>query len=154
MKQYLLSIISAAIISGIVTKLMGEKGAQGAIGKLLAGLFLTFTVISPLRNVRLHDLTGFSSDYTRMAQLAVEEGKVVTAEALAQRIKQECEAYILDKARQLDTELAVTVTLNDEAIPAPVGICLRGSISPNSKKTLQTIILQDLGIPKEAQTWT
>jgi len=154
MKQYLLSILSAAMISGLVTKLMGEKGTQGALGKLIAGLFLAFTVISPLKEFRLKDLTEITDSYTQTAQAIAEEGKTMTTQAVAQRIKQECEAYILDKARQLDTELAVTITLNEEVIPTPVGVALSGNISPNSKRTLEAMIAQDLGIPREAQTWT
>lgn len=149
----MLSVVSAAIIAGIVTKLLGDKGTLGTVGKLMAGLFLTLTVISPLRDIRLQDLTEFTDPYTQMASAAAEEGKTMTSEAIAKRIKQECEAYILDKARQLDTALAVSVTLNDSTLPAPVGITLTGNISPNSKRTLENIIEQDLGIPKEAQVW-
>lgn len=153
MKQYLLGVISAAVIGGIVTKLLGDKGAQGAIGKLIAGLFLTFTVLSPLRDFRMEGLTDLVDPYTEKAQSAAQEGEKQTAAAISKRIKQACEAYILDKAEQLDTELAVTVTLDDGALPTPVGITLTGNISPNSKKTLQDIITQDLGIPREAQIW-
>lgn len=153
MKQYLLSVVSAAIISGMVTKLLGSKGTQGAIGKLVAGLFLAFTIISPLRTVRIGELTGFAAPYSAAAQYAVEEGKNQTAEALRTGIKQACEAYIFDKAQSWNAELEVEVTVSREEVPAPTGIRLSGHVSPGAKAKLTAIITEDLGIPKEAQKW-
>lgn len=153
MKQYLLSVVAAAIISGIVVKLMGNKGTQGAISKLVAGLFLSFTLIAPLRNISIRDLTAFSYSYSDAAQAAVAEGEAQTRQAIADSIKQGCEAYILDKAGQLDVALEVEVTLSDDTIPTPVAVRLKGRIAPNAKTKLTGIIAQDLGIPKEEQVW-
>lgn len=153
MKQYLLSVVAAAIISGIVTKLLGSKGTQGTIGKLVAGLFLAFTVISPLRSIRIGNLSSITAPYSTAASMAVEEGKNQTQQALQARIKESCEAYILDKAQSLDVELEVAVTVSDEDIPAPTSIQLSGNVSPNAKTKLINIITEDLGISKEAQEW-
>ena len=154
MKSYLLSIVAAAVIGGVVTKLLGSKGSQGAMGKLIAGLFLVFTVISPLRNIHIDSLSLFSDAYAIGAQEAVLQGQTISSMAIGERIKQNCEAYILDKARQLDANLEVSVTLDDASIPAPVAVNLKGNVSPNTKKTLQAMIAEDLGIPKEAQIWS
>lgn len=154
MKQYLLSVVTAAIISGIVTKLLGSKGTQGAIGKLIAGLFLAFAVISPLRSVRIHDLASFRVSYSEAADLAVEAGKEMTLQALQTRIKEQCEAYILDKARSLNVELEAEVTVSEDDIPTPVAVQLSGNVSPNAKSSLTRIITEDLGIPKEDQKWS
>lgn len=154
MKQYLLSVVTAAIISGIVTKLLGSKGTQGAIGKLIAGLFLAFTVISPLRSVSIQDLTSFTVSYSEAAECAVETGKNLTLQAMRASIKENCEAYILDKARSLNAELEVDVTVSEEDVPTPVAIKLSGNVAPNAKSTLSRIITEDLGIPKEEQKWS
>lgn len=154
MKQYLLSIVAAALICGIVTKLMGDKGTQGAIGKLIAGLFLTFTVVSPLRDIRIGDLTTLTAPYTVAATAAAEEGQQRSFCAMSERIKQDCEAYILDKARQLDVALEISVSVEGDTVPVPCAIALRGNVSPNARRTLESIIEEDLGIPKEAQTWS
>ncbi len=152
MKQYLLSVVAAAIISGIVTKLLGTKGTQGAIGKLVAGLFLAFTVISPLRSVRIADFSDLAF-YATEAEAAVAEGKKQTQQALQTRIKENCEAYILDKARFLNMDLEVVVTLSDGDMPTPEFVQLSGNASPNAKAKLTDIISEDLGVPKEAQQW-
>lgn len=153
MKQYLLSVVAAAIICGIVTKLLGKKGTQGAVGRLVAGLFLAFTVIAPLRSVHIGDLSSVTKVYSSEAGMAVEEGKKQTAQALQAGIKEGCEAYILDKAQSLNVELEVVVTLSDEDIPTPISIQLSGNVSPYAKIKLIDIITKDLGIPKEAQKW-
>ena len=154
MKEYLLSVVAAAIISGIVTKLLGSKGTQGAVGKLIGGLFLAFAVISPLRCVKIGKLSSLTVPYSVQAQSAVEAGKNQTRETLRLRIKEGCEAYILDKAQSLDVALEVEVLVSQEDIPAPTSVQLRGNISPNAKARLCGIIAEDLGIPKEAQKWT
>ena len=153
MKQYLLSVVAAAIISGIVTKLLGSKGTQGTVGKLVAGLFLAFTIISPLRSVHIGDLSSVTAPYSSAAGMAVEDGKNQTLQAMQASIKEGCEAYILDKAQSLDVELEVVVTVSDDDIPTPASIQLSGNVSPNAKNKLIGIITEDLGIPKEAQQW-
>lgn len=153
MRQYLLSVVAAAIICGIVVKLMGTKGTQGAVGKLIAGLFLAFTVIAPLRDVRIGSLSSFADPYSAAAQAAAAEGEEQTFQALRESIKQGCEAYILDKARQLDVDLEVEVNVSEEEVPVPTSVRLKGDVSPNSKSKLTAIIAEDLDIPKEEQTW-
>ncbi len=152
-KQYLLGVVTAAMISGIVMKLLGNKGTLGAMGKLVAGLFLTFTVVSPLKNIRLNDLSAFSLPFLEAGQCATEEGKNQTHSAIAMRIKQGCEAYILDKAQALDVELQAEVTVSGDEIPVPTAVRLKGDVSPSARTTLADMIARELDIPKEEQTW-
>ena len=71
---------------------------------------------------------------------------------MADIIKAETEAYILDKASQLNVELSVEVTIDEENIPTAV--TLSGEVSPYARRQLQEIIESDLGIAKENQRWT
>lgn len=153
MRQYLLSVVAAAIISGIVTKLLGTKGTLGTVGKLVVGLFLAFTMIAPLRTVRIAEDWDITSAYADEADQVVADGKNQTRQALQACIKERCEAYILDKARALNVDLEVAVTVSDEDIPAPEYVYLNGNVSPNARNKLTDIISEDLGIPKEAQQW-
>ena len=154
MKSYLIGVIAAAIVCGIVTRLLGDKGTQGAMAKLLSGLFLVFTVIRPIVNIDLRNLTDFTSFYSNAGQQAAAAGECLTKDAMAASIKAQSEAYILDKAAALDVELDVEIRLSDEDIPVPVSIRLSGKVSPYAKARLQNIITEDLGIDKECQTWT
>lgn len=153
-KSYLLGVFAAAIICAIVTRLMGDKGTHGAIAKLIAGLFLAFTVIHPVASVDLSGLTDWADGYSDDASEAVAAGESQMKSALAAGIKSRTEAYILDKAAALNVELKVEVTLSDDDIPVPTDISLFGKVSPYAKARLQAIISEDLGIEKERQTWT
>ena len=153
-KTYLMGIVAAAIVCGIVTRLLGDKGTQGAMAKLIAGLFLAFTVIRPVVNIRLDSLTDFTAAYSLDGQQAALKGESLTKEALAASIKAQTEAYILDKAAALHMDLEVLVTVSGEDIPTPTAVRLSGKASPYAKARLQSIITEDLGIDKERQTWT
>lgn len=153
-KTYLLGVMGAAVICGIVICMIGEKGTQGAMTKLIAGLFLAFTVIRPVANIRLDGLSDFTAAYSAAGEQAAAAGENLTKDALAASIKAQTEAYILDKAAALQVELEVDVTLSDGDIPTPSAVLLSGKVSPYAKARLQKMITDDLGIDKERQTWT
>lgn len=152
-RAYLLSVCAAAVICGIVTRLVGEKGTQGAVVKMIAGVFLAFTVIRPIADVRLDSLSDWTADFSYDASLAAAAGEDLTREVLAAGIKKRSEAYILDKADALNVSLTVEVTLTEADIPVPCSVRLTGKVSPYAKGQLQTIIAEDLGIDKEHQVW-
>lgn len=154
LRAYLIGLVAAAILTGIVTQLMGDKGTQGAMIKLISGLFLVFTVIAPIANIDLSGLRDFSADFSEAGEEAALIGEDITRESLAAVIKQRSEAYILDKAAGLDVELEVDVTVSDDKMPVPSAVLLRGKVSPYAKARLQSIIVQNLGIDKEKQIWT
>lgn len=152
-RSYIISVVIAAMICGIVVKLVGGKGTQGAMVKLIAGSFLTFTVIRPVSQIRLGDITDITSQYSLEAQAAASEGESMTRLALCDGIKAQSEAYILDKAEELGIRVTVQISLSEDDIPVPVSIQLAGNASPYAKGRLTSIITEDLGIPKEDQTW-
>ena len=152
-RTYLLGVIAAAIICGIATRLLGNKGMQGAMAKLLTGLFLTFILIRPIAELDIKSITDFTSGYSYEAEQAAAQGAAVTKEALAESIKSRTEAYILDKAAAMNADLAVEVTLSKDDIPVPEAVRLTGKVSPYAKAQLSHMILEDLGIDKERQTW-
>lgn len=153
-RAYLLSIIAAAIVCGIITVLLGSKGTHGAMAKLMAGLFLAFTVIRPVAQIDFTGITDFAEQYTDAGTAAAEKGKILTREALTESIKRKTEAYILDKAEAMRVTLSVEVELSEHDVPVPVAVQLEGAVSPYAKQQLQRIITEDLGIDKEHQTWT
>ena len=150
----LFGILAAALICAIVTAIMGEKGANAALTKLITGLFLAFTLIKPAISFDFIEFTHLPHGYNDLVTDAVAEGEQQTKTALARLIKQRTCAYILDKAQALNVALEVEVTLSDDDIPVPEAVRLKGKVSPYAKGRLQTIIAEDLGIEKERQTWT
>lgn len=152
-RNYILSVICAAIICSVIHSLTGSKSAQSAIIRLLTGIFMSITLISPIINIKLSDYTDYIAEFRADADDAIAYGQ---NSALVQRnaiIKSQTEAYILDKAALLDAALDVEVTLNQDDPPIPCGVKITGAISPYSKVKLSQYIANDLGIAKEDQVW-
>lgn len=152
--QYLLSVSGVAIISAIVLRLLDGKGVDASLVKMLCGIFMTLTVISPFTEVRFSDFANILPDISAEAEAAVADGELSGKNALADCITQRLEAYILDKAARMDVSLTVDVELTQEPIPLPKSVYLSGNISPYAKSKLQSIIEEELGIDKENQLWT
>ena len=152
LKEYLLSVTAAAMVCSLVRRLLAGKGSAEATGKILAGIFMALTVLSPLTQLHLPEWSELP--FSCEAQAAVSRGQEQARKELAAGISQRVEAYILQKAADLQADLTVEVVLSDDPIPVPVQVCLRGHIAPHARQKLQTMIRQDLGIDKENQLWT
>lgn len=153
MKQYIVSIVSAALVCGILTSFMKDCGVKKVL-KLLCGLFLTFTVIKPITGLTIPELPALGPIYEG-AEEAAQEGESFTRDTLTNIITEESEAYILDKAKEMEVLLTVEVaTSSEDGLPVPESVTLEGDISPEARQKLSQIITEELGIPKENQLWT
>ena len=153
LRQYIISVVTAAIICGIITGL-APKGTVREMVKMLCGLFLALTVIRPIARIDDFDLSDFGLSYGLDAKAAAVMGEDFSREAMADIIKAETEAYILDKAAELNVTMEADVTLSQEDIPVPVAVHLSGDISPYAKQQMERFLTEDLGIAKENQLWT
>lgn len=152
-RQYIISVTVAALICAVLIGLLGKKGTAAAVGKLLAGVFLSIAVISPLTDFRISDLTGYVDALSTDADDAVQTGTKAAQQALAEGIKSRSEAYILDKAAELNVQVTVEVRLTEDDPPVPCAVRIQGDVSPSAKAGLSRLIADDLGIAKEAQEW-
>lgn len=149
-KEYLLTITAASIICGIVAGLTKKSGTISAMVKLLSGIFLTTSILSPiikfpLTNISLH-LNSISSE----AESTVNIGKQLAAEEMKAIIMSNTQTYILEKAEKLGADIEVEVFLND-LIPSSVRIV--GQTAPYTKLQLSGYISENLGIAVEDQHW-
>lgn len=152
--EYLLTVTSAAVVCSIAKSMAGSKSTAGKITKIVSGVFLTVTLLSPVMNFPLDDVTDFFEDYRSLASEAAASGTEMAAAAMGDIIKEETEAYILDKAVKMDLDITVEVTLCDSDPPAPYQVIITGTVSPYKKNVLSQLIIDDLGIPRENQQWT
>ena len=148
-KDYLLAVIAAALVCGIVTGLAGKSSISKLL-KLLCGLFLAATVIKPAVDVRIENIYDFTENLAADSEMAVSQGEYVASEEMKRIIKQKTETYILDKAKALGAEITVEVVLEDYI---PASVTIMGNISPYAKSNLSAIIGQELDIPPEEQIW-
>ena len=153
-RQYLLTVLAAALVCGITVSLVGKKGSLAGIIKLLCGIFMAVAVLRPLADLRPELFTDFSPEFHIQAEQSALEGENSAREAISEIITGQTQAYILDKAKTMGASLSVEVVLDEGMPPVPCGVYLRGSISPYNKKRLSELIENDLGISLEAQIWT
>lgn len=152
-RQYLLSIVAAALICALIVNLVGKEGILLSVIKLLCGLFLVYTILSPWTKIQIPGLSSYFSDLRLDASRAVDEGKESALQASATLIKQQVEAYILDKALSLDMDISIEVVMDNADTQSPTGVRIKGTVSPYAKQRLTQIISDELGIPKENQVW-
>ena len=152
-RGYLLCVIGAALICAVVQQFLTEKSAHLPLVKMICGLIMVLSVLSPL--VNLSDFAPFSwtHEFANQADTAVVSGQQISYDALSEVILKRLEAYILDEARTLGAELTVTIELADGTLPTPHAVIIQGDVSPFAKNKLQSIIESELGISKENQKW-
>ncbi len=153
-REYLLSVTAGAVLCGIFITLAGDKGSLSGLCKLISGLFLSLIVISPLAQIDLQGFSHMAEDLLEQGNTAVHEGEEIHDQTLRQIITDETRAYIMDKARSYGAEVQVEITLTGGDPPVPESCTIAGSLSPYVKQQLKKILIRDLGIPEENQTWT
>lgn len=150
---YLLSVAVAALLAALVQSLLPKGGVRRAAG-FAGGLVLILAVVSPVARLEYDDLAKSIARIqteTEQLQTGVSTG---SREILSQIIKQRCEAYILEKARNLGLSLEVTVTLQDDGTyPYPAAAVLKGTFTQAQRGALTAEISQNLGIPARQQEW-
>lgn len=150
--QYLLSIIAAALLAGISALFFEKKDLTGAVIKVICGILLVVTIISPLKDIRIQSFRDVIPD-NDLIESAVQNGKNAAKSMCTENIKQQTEEYILKKANALDAQITVEVILSESEDAMPARVIINGTVSPYVKTSLQQIISQDLGIDKEDQVW-
>ena len=151
--EYILSVTCAAILCGVMQSLLTKNSVAVTLLRLIGGLFLAFTVVSPVMDINLDYVFEIPSQYAEEGKSIVTQENMHTQNELRQLIKSQCETYIEDKALSYQAPLDVEITLNNESIPAPESARLRGDISPYVKGVMQTWLAEDMGIPREHQIW-
>ena len=151
MTGYILSVTCAAALAAILRAIAGE-GTMGKLTKLLSGLFLAVTVLSPLVKLEIPDPARWLADYMSEGEAAARAGEAMAKEYSQAIISAELEAYILDKAAALGCAVTAEVRLDDGGLPA--SLTLSGSASTADKAELSRMLARELGIGEEAVIWS
>jgi len=149
----LLSLISAALLCSVVYGLLDKKSGYYPIIKLICGLFITITAISPLANIDIPDISSYIGDTKFDAKRLVDEGQSSSLESMSSIITANLESYILDVANDVGADIQAEIVLDDKTPPSPTSIKITGNVSPYKKQRIQQIIEEKLGIPEENQIW-
>lgn len=149
-RAYLLTLLAASILVSAIYALLPD----GAIRKVLlfaGGIAVFLVAVRPLplidwdavsRNLAIPALAP--ADYAAELEEANDE--------LTQRyIKQQCEAYILDKAAQKGVALKSAYIILNGA--QPVAATVSGTFTKLQREVMSELIEDALGIQTENQTW-
>lgn len=153
MRTYLLTLCGGGVLCALAERFLSEKGV-GQAARLAISLVVLVVALKPLNALSSLSWEDISFEFSDYADQAVTQGQMEAQNSMAQIIKAQTEAYILEKANEYGVSLTVTVTLSQDTVPAPVAVELKGNVSPYAKKQLTAIIAQQLGIAEEDQKWT
>ncbi len=154
LRNYLLAVVAAALLSSILLSLVPKGGVRRTLS-FLCGLILLLTVLGPLADL---DGAALAEQLARMrleterSARAVEDG---SRELEAALIKEQAEAYIWDKAAELGISLervSVGVDVTGE-VPALRAVEVTAACTPAQRQRIQAVIERDLGIARERQEW-
>ena len=149
MRAYLLRLICAAILTALVDALAGS-GAGSGIRRLTAGIFLTLVAFSLPESLELPEL--HLEEYLRQAEIAASEGAEQASSAQSDIIAESLMAYIGTKAGELGLTVTAEIRLDEELRPR--AMVLTGAASPLLRQELTDTLVRELGLAKEAVTWT
>lgn len=153
LRQYLFRMVCAALFITVVTAFFDKKSSSGAVMRIISTSFILIAAISPFAHFDFSGLREYWNSIEVTAEINSQIGQELKKEAAGEIIKQEITSYILDKAAQYHADLQVHVILADDDLQSPQYIEIEGHISPYGKAQLQTMISNELGVPKENQCW-
>lgn len=153
MKEYVLRIVTSAIVCAVARGFLGKNTAIGRVATLVSGILMAITVLAPLGTITFSGVSDFWDNLSIDADRYVQEGISLAEKQEADIIKSQSEAYILDKANRMGLQIAVEVELDDQNGNIPYGVVITGNISPYGQTQLGSYIEDTLGITKENQKW-
>lgn len=149
-RGYILAIAAAAMIVSMLSAM--TKG--GGMIKLVGGIVLLIVLLRPAAEFQFEGLESYLEHTFADGERAADEGNAIAKNQIANIIRSETEAYILDKAGLYGAVITAQVSLSNDDIPCPVGVTITGNWSDTAKEKLEELIESELGIPKENQVWT
>jgi len=151
--EYIFSVAATALICGIVNGILKDCSA-GKLTRMICGLVLMLSVLRPIMKWNAENLSEAVFPQLSDGSRFVSQGELTAQNTIADIIKQETEAYIVDKAAAMGLAVSVQVTVSSNHPPVPVFVEITGSASPYMKLRLEEMIQEDLNISKENQVWT
>lgn len=152
LKQYAVSITAAAIMCSILSGMISHSSTKKLV-RFIFGVFMAAALIRPISGMEIPDLMRLTDTGSTSVHSIIEDAKNMAGTATAEIIKEASEAYILDKAAELNADIRAEVLLSQGDPPIPVGVRLYGEQTPYARRQLQAMLFSDLGIPKEDQQW-
>lgn len=154
LKNYLLQVTATGLLVSITLALL-PNGRGKKVAQFCGNLLIVLAVLSPLVTIK-------SVDFARGFVTSVLEGSGEHPDFseqgeiwLSERIKNQCEAYVLDKAagHGMAVDIEIRLEERDEQYPYPKSAIICGKWNEEERQYLQNILEENMGIPPERQEW-
>ncbi|MDO5548036.1 MAG: hypothetical protein Q4F79_06055 [Eubacteriales bacterium] len=152
LKQMILCVTAASLFGSIVLSLTEQK-AQQEILRIAVGMMLVLSLITPIRAIRLPDLSwleSFSGSGNAQA-----DAEAAYTQTVLEEFETEVEAYLEQLAEQQGISCTITITAVQEE--DAVSICSAEVLFPQEateeqRQQVQDIVIQELGISEREIT--
>lgn len=151
-QRTVMAILTAVFLRSILKQILQDQKMKDWM-HLLGGIYITVVIACGIRQLDYSAVTDQIHSSWEEADFYSMEGKHQADAVLHQRIKDSCEAYVLNIAGQMNAAIKVDITLSDQEIPVPEKIVVYGEVSSDIKTRLSEILTQDLGINRGDQIW-
>ena len=153
LRTYILRVICTAMICVIVQIISEYTPQMQNTVRFITGVVMLVVVLQPLTCKQEIDFGLAIQNITGECTANVVAGKEWSSNSVKEFIKEETEAYILEKASHSGIDISVEVELSEDEVPVPIAAVISGSVSPYNKKYISECLVNDLNIPEENQQW-
>jgi hypothetical protein len=152
LQQYVMSLIGAALICSVVKSLVGGASRFKEVTRVVCGVFMVITAISPLMVVKIPDFDSYIQPIFDTGWKISNDAVNASKAEMVDIIKGETSAYILEKANSRNVDIDVEVGV-DEGVLVPTEVIIAGTVSPYDKALISKYIFETLNIPEDQQQW-
>ena len=153
LRGYLFSVIVSVLICSILLSCVKNTAFHKVI-QLICGLFISLSLFQPLGEIKIPWDNKLLDNLRREAEAYSDTAHDRSYASISSIIKDETEAYILDKAQPYCDEIRIEVILTDGNPPIPQKVYITANPSAYGKLRIEQILTEDLSITKENQIWT
>lgn len=150
--QYVIAIISAAIVCSVIKGIVGNGLSHGII-KILCGSFLAFTFLKPISEVSFDSVFASMSLEIDEGDRLITEGQNASRAAIQKEITDRITKLIAQKAKDIGVEITVQVIYSEDSVPIPIALEITGEITPYARVQLSHYIRSEFGIGEEGIHW-
>ena len=150
--HWLRAIIAVSLLCAVADALM-PPGAVRRAGKLVCGLVLLGTVLSPVAGLDAESGQRWLDGYLSGLDSREEELEKTVNGHMKGIIEQRCAAYIVDKAEEMGIicQAEVTFAYDEDGTPYPWEIAAWGTWTQEGRDRLSAVLEQELGVPASRQ---
>lgn len=149
---YLIAVTAACMLAVMADALVKSPPVR-RVARLVGGLLILLTVLSPLVRLEARDLTEFVEGFAQDANLDAEAVQTDYREQWAERVRELLEQNIEQQAASMGLTLRAEVVVRSGECPEPESVTLHGAAAPEEQMALQVYLVQTLGFAKEHVIW-